>query len=109
MSIGSIASMLSLAQNTALSSAWDAVPMLFVALLLAIFWGSVGLIGYTYVGYPAILFILSRVASSPVKKGNERRSASLIIAAYNEEQVIAMKLENCLALSYPKEKLEIIV
>lgn len=34
---------------------------------------------------------------------------SIIIAAYNEEKVIAQKIENCLALDYPPENMEIIV
>jgi cellulose synthase/poly-beta-1,6-N-acetylglucosamine synthase-like glycosyltransferase len=36
-------------------------------------------------------------------------SVSLIICAYNEENVISTKIENSLELSYPKDKLEIII
>ena len=36
-------------------------------------------------------------------------TVSVIIAAYNEERDLAAKLENTLALDYPKEQLEIIV
>ncbi len=34
---------------------------------------------------------------------------SIIIAAYNEEKVIEGRIDNCLALDYPKDKLEIII
>ena len=44
-----------------------------------------------------------------VRNASITPTISLIIAAYNEEKVIAQKIENCLALDYPKDKLEIIV
>ena len=74
-----------------------------------IFWGSVGLILYTYAGYPLILIAWSKLAPRPVKKEPMTPSVSLVICAYNEAQVIHKKLKNCLALDYPKDKLEIIV
>jgi glycosyltransferase involved in cell wall biosynthesis len=43
------------------------------------------------------------------RTSNFRPTVSLIITAYNEEKVIAEKLENSINLDYPKEKLEIIV
>ena len=74
-----------------------------------VFWAAVGLVAYVYVGYPLLLFLISRVWSRPVKKARITPRVTMIIAAYNEEQVIAAKLDNCLALDYPKEQLEIIV
>jgi len=70
---------------------------------------SVALIAYTYVGYPVLIFILSRLIERPVRRAAITPKVSLIIAAYNEEQDIAAKIENSLALDYPKERLEIIV
>jgi len=35
-------------------------------------------------------------------------STSLILAAYNEEKIIAEKIKNSLALDYPKHLLEIV-
>ena len=79
--------------------------------LQALFWAIVALTLYVYFGYPAVLWVLCRFKSEqlgPVGDGFEP-TVSLIIAAYNEEQVIAQKLENSLALDYPRDRLEIIV
>lgn len=70
---------------------------------------SVALIAYTYVGYPALIFVLSRLFERPIRRAAITPKVSLIIAAYNEEQDIAAKIENSLALDYPKGRLEIIV
>src|SRR5687768_6354753 len=74
-----------------------------------IFWVSVAAVGYAYVGYPLLLVLLRRIASKPVKSAEWTPSVSVVIAAYNEERDLAAKLENTLALDYPKSQLEIIV
>ena len=74
-----------------------------------IFIASIALLAYTYVGYSALVFLLSRVFARPVRSAEITPNVSVIIAAYNEERDIARKIENTLALDYPKEKLEIIV
>lgn len=51
---------------------------------------------------------LKRKRQIPIKDDFEP-TVSLIIAAHNEEQVIAQKIKNSLALDYPGDKLEIIV
>jgi cellulose synthase/poly-beta-1,6-N-acetylglucosamine synthase-like glycosyltransferase len=74
-------------------------------------WVALVLIAYVYLGYPAVLLLLSRwrKVQSPLRRDDIEPTVSLIIAAHNEEQVIAQKLENSLALNYPKDKLEIII
>jgi cellulose synthase/poly-beta-1,6-N-acetylglucosamine synthase-like glycosyltransferase len=74
-----------------------------------IFIASIALLAYTYVGYSALVFLLSRVFAHPIRRADITPNISVIIAAYNEESDIARKIENTLALDYPKEKLEIIV
>jgi biofilm PGA synthesis N-glycosyltransferase PgaC len=44
-----------------------------------------------------------------VKKKKIFPSVSMVVAAYNEETIIAEKLANCAELEYPKEKLQILV
>ncbi len=58
--------------------------------------------------YPPLLFLLSRFRR-PLIAGNAQPSVSLIISAFNEAKVIADKIENALALDYPRELLEILV
>lgn len=74
-----------------------------------IFWlGAVALF-YTYAGYPLLLALVSALKPRSVRRGQFAPTVSIIITAYNEERDLAAKLENTLALDYPRELLEIIV
>ena len=65
---------------------------------------------HTYFLYPLILSIVARLVGTRRQKlSSELPTVSLVIAAYNEEDVIAEKIENSLSLEYPTEKLDIIV
>ena len=75
----------------------------------ALFWLSAFGVFYAFAGYPLTIGLLARVSPKPVKKDGIAPKVSVIICAYNEEAVIGEKIENSLALDYPKEQLEIIV
>jgi len=66
-------------------------------------------IAYVYFMYPLLVIIMGRLFARPVVQDEIAPSISVIITAYNEEKGIRAKLENTIALHYPKEKLEIIV
>jgi len=66
-----------------------------------LFWLFIGLILYCYFGYPAVLAVLARLCPRPVKKARYPASVSFVLSAYNEEDVIARKIENLLSLDYP--------
>jgi cellulose synthase/poly-beta-1,6-N-acetylglucosamine synthase-like glycosyltransferase len=74
-----------------------------------VFWLAVGLIAFTYVGYSLTILVLSRLVHNPVSRAPIEPTVTFLITAYNEEKNIARKLEQTLALDYPREKLEIIV
>lgn len=74
-----------------------------------IFFSASGALFYVYVGYPLLVYLVSRVRPRPVKKSAFEPSVTVLIAAYNEEKDIRAKLENTLKIEYPKEKLEILV
>ncbi|MGB7210827.1 MAG: glycosyltransferase family 2 protein [Pyrinomonadaceae bacterium] len=74
-----------------------------------IFWTGVGLIFYVYLGYPLLVYMVSRLFPKSVKRAAIEPSVSIIITAYNEERDIREKLENTLLIDYPSEKLEIMV
>jgi cellulose synthase/poly-beta-1,6-N-acetylglucosamine synthase-like glycosyltransferase len=74
-----------------------------------LFWLSTLAVIYTYLGYPIVITILARILNRPVHIAPIWPTVSLIIPAYNEERIIAQKLDNSLALDYPREKLEIVV
>jgi cellulose synthase/poly-beta-1,6-N-acetylglucosamine synthase-like glycosyltransferase len=72
-------------------------------------WLSALALLYTYAGYPLLLVILSRLRPRPVKRDAFQPRVSVVITAYNEERDLAAKIENTLALEYPREQLEVIV
>jgi len=74
-----------------------------------IFWIAILIPFYAYIGYPLVLLALRLLIRREVKKGPIQPFISLLIPAYNEDDVIARKIENSLALDYPAELLEIVV
>jgi glycosyltransferase involved in cell wall biosynthesis len=101
-----------------------------VLALEIVFWLCAALIVWTQLGYALALAALARVrraalgapqrdtdGRSPGGGGADHLSAadasmprvSLIVAAHDEQDVIAAKLANALALDYPRERLQLIV
>jgi cellulose synthase/poly-beta-1,6-N-acetylglucosamine synthase-like glycosyltransferase len=86
-----------------------------VLALEIVFWVSIGLIVWTQVGYAAALTVLARMSGRSPGSASAAPSAgpppilSLIIAAHDEEAVIAAKVQNALGLDYPRERIELIV
>jgi cellulose synthase/poly-beta-1,6-N-acetylglucosamine synthase-like glycosyltransferase len=81
-------------------------------MLAALFWICAGLIVYTHAGYPLVLRALVALRRRPTLSPGTWDApprVSLIVAAFDEEEVIAAKLINALALDYPRERLELIV
>jgi GT2 family glycosyltransferase len=78
-----------------------------------IFWISVGLLAYTHVGYPALLWLLARGtrrgAEPPAVSEDALPTVSVIVAAYAEQNVIGQRVANLRALDYPPERVEVIV
>ena len=76
-----------------------------------LFWVSALLVVYVYAAYPLLLLLLSRMGvRRPVRADdNHEPSVTLVISVFNEISVIKEKLENSLAISYPRDKLQILV
>jgi cellulose synthase/poly-beta-1,6-N-acetylglucosamine synthase-like glycosyltransferase len=74
-----------------------------------IFWASAAALVYTYAGYPALIALISALRPRRVMRSSFTPSLTIIITAYNEERALAAKIENTLALDYPRELTEIIV
>jgi len=64
---------------------------------------------YSYGIYPLLLFLFAKIMRTNWKSGEIKPKISIIISAYNEEEVIQEKIKNTLELEYPPEKLEIII
>jgi cellulose synthase/poly-beta-1,6-N-acetylglucosamine synthase-like glycosyltransferase len=74
-----------------------------------LFWGSIGLILYAYVGFPLLLVLRGFLRKRPVKEADFKPNISFVITAYNEGKSIGDKLDNVLSLDYPKQKMQVIV
>ena len=80
-----------------------------------VFWIALLIVFYTYIGYGILLYIIIRlkrllkgVPFQPAMPADEELpTMTLMICAYNEEDVVAEKMINTLALDYPKDKLRI--
>ncbi len=79
-----------------------------------LFWFSLLLVLYTYVGYALLIFLLAKYrpyktqVQTPDGRAEELPEVTLFIAAYNEADIIAEKMLNCRSLAYPAQKLQII-
>ncbi len=77
--------------------------------MLSIFWLCLGLICYVYIGYPILITALASVRQRRIDAAPIHPTISLIVCAYNEEDIIGRKIENSLSLNYPAHLLEVIV
>jgi len=78
-------------------------------MLSIIFWTSLLLISYTYIGYGCILWLIRKIYRKTPPQFvdiGEIPSLTFVVAAYNEEEIIEAKIENCLRLGYPKDKIQ---
>lgn len=78
-----------------------------------LFWIGLFIVFYTYLGYGILLYLLVKIKELFRKPTSLALPAplpevSLFIAAYNEEDIVASKMENCRALDYPADKLKIV-
>jgi cellulose synthase/poly-beta-1,6-N-acetylglucosamine synthase-like glycosyltransferase len=83
-----------------------------VSVVAFVFWVCAALLLYAQLGYPLLLALLERLLgrarpgaawSDPLPK------VSAIVAAYNEQEVIAQRIANLRSLDYPAERLQVIV
>jgi cellulose synthase/poly-beta-1,6-N-acetylglucosamine synthase-like glycosyltransferase len=75
----------------------------------AIFWASLGALAWTHAAYPAAAVGLARLRRRDVRREDVLPSVTVVVAAANEEAVIARRVENLRALDYPDELLEVVV
>ncbi len=82
--------------------------------LKIIFWVLLFIVFYTYIGYGIVLFVLIKVKRllggrrKLQLNANFEPDVTLFIAAYNEKDFVAEKMNNSRNLEYPKEKLHFV-
>ena len=71
-----------------------------------LFWISLTVLFYTYVGYGLLLFLLSVfIKRKKINPNDFHPAVTLIVPAYNEELFIEKKIQNSLSLNYPRGKI----
>jgi poly-beta-1,6-N-acetyl-D-glucosamine synthase len=79
-------------------------------MIAVLFWATTLALGYTYVGYPALLALLAWLRPRPaLLKDGRTPAVTVLLVAHNEEERLPAKLANCLALRYPREQLDVLV
>jgi poly-beta-1,6-N-acetyl-D-glucosamine synthase len=81
-------------------------------IILIVFWISLAIVFYTYIGYGIMISLLAR--TKLFVKSNQGTvsylpDTTLLIAAYNEAAIIEEKIKNTLALHYPKDRMKIYI
>ncbi|HEY2326964.1 MAG TPA: glycosyltransferase family 2 protein [Gaiellaceae bacterium] len=74
-----------------------------------VFWVSLAALAWTHVLYPLAVAGLAEIWPRPVRAADLEPTVTIIVTAYNEEESIAGRLENLLALDYPADKLQLVV
>lgn len=84
-------------------------------IIFYLFWISLGIIFYSYFGYAIVLLILTGIKQlfskrlpKPAEIKQDAQSfpnVTIVVAAYNEQSIIKQKIDNCLNLNYPPDKL----
>ena len=74
-----------------------------------VFWAAAGVIGYTYLGYAAWLWLHSRLRPRPVRSGPYVPPVSIVLVVRNEAAGLERKLKNLMGLNYPPDRVEILV
>lgn len=74
-----------------------------------VFWLSGALLFYTFFGYPAWLYVISRWRPRPVRRQSVLPKASVLMAVHNEAAVLPAKLRNLEEIEYPAGHLEVLV
>lgn len=77
----------------------------------ALFWIFIFFLFYPYLIYPILLIMVFATRRLPpsTSASSGLPPLSIVIPAYNEEEIIAQKIQNALNIDYPEELIQIIV
>jgi cellulose synthase/poly-beta-1,6-N-acetylglucosamine synthase-like glycosyltransferase len=77
-----------------------------IALLFVVAW-----LAYIWIGYPCLLWLLRRMKGRTIQRyqGELTPMISILLPVHNEQERLGAKVDDCLSLDYPPEKLEILI
>jgi cellulose synthase/poly-beta-1,6-N-acetylglucosamine synthase-like glycosyltransferase len=83
--------------------------------LKIIFWACLLIVFYTYLGYGMLLYVIIRLKRlfkgqrqlPQMPSDEELPTMTLMICAYNEQDIVAEKMQNTRTLDYPQDKFRV--
>jgi len=82
------------------------------SLAAILFWLLAFVVFYTYLGYGIVIWLLVRLRrgyeTPPAQPAEPLPSVTMVVPAYNERDYLPAKLDNCLAQTYPADKLNLL-
>jgi cellulose synthase/poly-beta-1,6-N-acetylglucosamine synthase-like glycosyltransferase len=81
-------------------------------ILELVFWSSMGIVLYTYLGYPIVLGLLVKIREILNPRnvsryvGEEFPGITVLVACYNEADILEQKIQNTAGLDYPLDKIK---
>src|SRR6185436_19359463 len=75
---------------------------------LAALWMGLTLMAYLYLGYPLVIWLRANWAPRPIMRTPACPAVTIVVVAFNEQVRVEPRLDNLLALDYPRDRLEII-
>jgi Glycosyl transferase family 2 len=91
---------------------------MYIMTFAIIFWSGLGVLAWTWAGYPAVLFCYASYRR-PLSSGKPRDTAphrpsplphiTVIVPVHNEELALPGKINNCLSFDYPDDRIEVII
>ncbi|MCC6526345.1 MAG: glycosyltransferase family 2 protein [Polyangiaceae bacterium] len=81
------------------------------ATLLAVaFWSSLALLGYTYLGYPLVLWVWARLRTRAVRRDPALLPSVTVLAVVQDEaEQVERRILNLLELDYPRDALQLVI
>ncbi|MDE3134174.1 MAG: glycosyltransferase, partial [Acidobacteriota bacterium] len=83
-----------------------------MTVVVIVFWVSVALLVYAQIGYALLLALLARLLSHQHTVSSwegQLPDVTVVVAAYNEQEVIARRITNLRSLEYPPDRLQVII
>lgn len=73
------------------------------------FWGSAAWLGFVLAGAPLLIVVRGWLRPRPVRRAAIEPSVTVVVAARNEAERIAARLDNLLGQDYPQDCLEVVI
>jgi cellulose synthase/poly-beta-1,6-N-acetylglucosamine synthase-like glycosyltransferase len=90
------------------------IEPVLTASLVVLFWSSLTVLCYNYIGYPVLVFLAAKFCRVSDKEPSTPSPVNLprvtvLIVAYNAEHHIRERISNVLACDYPEDRIEVLV